>query len=108
MIRTKEQAKEALKKTADDEAFYFCNEKGFLNIKANSIEEALEKIKNIDESSINYHLKNGHFQKWIVDIFRDDALSRKVDRLSKKESIKKEDLVNVLEERIRWLKSKVY
>ncbi len=106
MIRTKEHAQKALKRTDDALAFYFHDESGFLNIKASSLEEAIEVIKNIDETSLIYHLRNNHFQRWVSDVFGDTTLSRRIDKISKIETEVREELLNLLEERLNWLKVK--
>jgi hypothetical protein len=55
-----------LRKVGDMEAFYFSRAfNKYTGQKANSLEEFLQKIKEVDAKSLEFHLYRKDFEKWI-------------------------------------------
>jgi tRNA acetyltransferase TAN1 len=68
-----------LKKVPKEKAFYFFRSIGtYTGEKASSPSEFLERIKEIDYESLDFHLYRGDFQKWFRDVWRFDELADKI------------------------------
>jgi tRNA acetyltransferase TAN1 len=68
-----------LKKVPKEKAFYFFTSIGnYTGKKASSPNEFLERIKEIDYESLDFHLYRGDFQKWFREVWRFDKLADKI------------------------------
>jgi hypothetical protein len=62
-----------------ENAFYFCTAEGvYTKISAISLEDFVEKLDDIEESSILFHYPRGDFQAWIRDTVGDRELADKM------------------------------
>lgn len=59
------------------------------------VEELAEKIKKIEIRTIEFHFHNRDFEKWIVDVFRNEELASAISSLHEKD-LKGETLRNEL------------
>ena len=71
-----------LRTVEDKEAFYFYKALGdYTGQKANSLEEFLQKIKEIDAKSLEFHLSRGDFEKWLASTIGDTRLAKDIKTL---------------------------
>jgi len=81
-----------LRKVPREKAFYFFTSIGnYIGENASSIEEFLEKIKEIDIKSLEFHISRGDFEKWFKDVWGLKELAQKIERI-KKSNVKGENL----------------
>lgn len=67
-----------------EKAFYFFTSIGnYTGEKAHSLEEFLEKVKEIDIKSLEFHLYRGDFEKWIREVLGIKELAEKMDEIQK-------------------------
>ncbi|MGD6811071.1 MAG: DUF5752 family protein [Candidatus Bathyarchaeia archaeon] len=66
-----------------EEGFHFCLEGGnYTGITATSIHEFTEKLRTIDQNSIDFHMQRKDFQKWIQNEFCNKDLPKKIDQIN--------------------------
>ncbi|MEM2999309.1 MAG: hypothetical protein QXV09_02740 [Candidatus Bathyarchaeia archaeon] len=84
---SREKAQEILAPLPLDKAFHFYVGIGKpLNVSAYSLKDFCDKILNIDEASINFHLNRGDFEAWFACL-GDDELAKKVALLKAKKNV---------------------
>jgi len=72
----------SLSKTEQVAPFYFCVDIGdYTGMSAASYEEFLASIKKVKAKSLNFHLKRGDFEKWVLDILKDEKLAEEIGKL---------------------------
>jgi hypothetical protein len=77
-----------LRKVGDVEAFYFSRAFGsFTGQKANSLEEFLEKIQEVDVKCLEFHLIRRDFEKWMESSIGDFRLASDIRLLRRQELI---------------------
>jgi len=65
-----------------EKAFYFYNEIGkYAGKSAVSLKDFGEKIMELDEKSLRFHLQRGDFEKWIGGVLKDEELARQMKEL---------------------------
>ena len=99
-----------LRKVGDAEAFYFYRALGdFTGQKANSLEELLQKVKEIAAESLEFHLSREDFEKWIVLTLGDARLAKDVKTLRAQKATTGNDLRErlslLISKRLKELKS---
>jgi len=73
------EASRILRKLPEEQAFNFFTCVGnYTGECAASFEEFLEKIKEVDIKSLEFHLYRGDFDKWIAEILEDKELAEEV------------------------------
>ena len=83
-----------LRKVGDAEAFYFYRALGnFTGQKANSLEDFLEKVKEIDGKSLEFHLLREDLEKWMKFTISDSQLAMAFGQL-REQKMSDEDLRN--------------
>ncbi len=71
-----------LRTLSRDKAFYFFTSIGnYTGESAESLEEFVRKILDVDVKSLEFHLYRGDFERWIADALEDNTLARKVRQL---------------------------
>jgi len=73
---------------------------------ATSLADFVEKIRNLDIRSVNFHFKRQDFAKWIRDIIGDAELSRRISRIRKEvhgEKLRNE-IIQIVKGRLEELK----
>ena len=64
--------------------FYFCVDIGdYTGVSAASYEEFLASIKQVKAKSLSFHLKRGDFEKWVLDILKDEKLAKEIGKLKR-------------------------
>lgn len=67
------------RKLPKDKAFYFSTSvENCTDESAASFEEFLEKIREIDIKSLEFHLCRGDFEKWVTEILEDKELAEEI------------------------------
>src|SRR3990170_1676660 len=99
-----------LRKVGDAEAFYFYRALGiYTGQKANSLEEFLQKVKEIAAESLEFHLYRGDFEKWIALALGDARLAKDVKTLREQKATTGNDLRErlslLISKRLKELKS---
>jgi hypothetical protein len=71
-----------LKKIPKEKAFYFFASIGnYTGENASSLEEFSEKVKEIANKSLEFHLYRGDFEKWIREVWGHEKLSKKIGKI---------------------------
>ena len=73
-----------MKKVPKEKAFYFFTSIGnYTGENASSLEEFLEKMKEIDSKSFEFHRYRGDFEKWIREVWGYEELAKKMSKIEK-------------------------
>ncbi len=68
-----------LRNVLREEAFYFFTSIGnYTGVSASSLDEFLQKIKDVDVKSLEFHLFREDFEKWIAQTLGDDKLAGEI------------------------------
>ena len=71
-----------LRKLPRENAFYFFTSIGnYSGVSAASLEEFIEKIKEVNIKSLEFHLYRGDFQKWADETLEDRELAERIGSL---------------------------
>ena len=71
-----------LRKLPRENAFYFFTSIGnYTGKKACSLEEFVNKIKEVNVKSLEFHLYRGDFEKWIAEVLEDGVLAEDIKSL---------------------------
>ncbi len=70
------------RKLPREKAFYFFTSIGnYTGESAASLEEFIEKIKEVNAKSLEFHLHRGDFEKWIAETLEDKELAEEIRNL---------------------------
>ena len=99
-----------LRRVVDSEAFYFYRALGiYTGQKANSLEEFLQKVKEIAAESLEFHLYREDFEKWIVLALGEACLAKDLKTLREQKATTGNDLRErlsiLISKRLKELKS---
>jgi len=93
-----------LRELSKNEAFYFFTSIGnYTGEYATSLEDFIKKIKTVIVKSIEFHLYQEDFEKWVAETLEDRELAQEIENL-RKQNITEE----FLRERISAIVSKRY
>ena len=82
MITFKSQTQRILRKLPRENAFYFFTSIGnYTGVSADSLEEFVKKILEVNVKSLEFHTYRGDFQKWVEGTLEDKALSDEIRKL---------------------------
>ena len=97
MIKTKADAKKALKEVSPEFVFNVCNGDVLKNLN-----ELASALKRTDDFTYGYHVntEKNDFSNWIKDVIGDDKLAKDLYSKDKKTAL---SIINL---RIKWLKNK--
>lgn len=96
MYETKYDPKWSLRTLSPDEAFYFNMSQGYhvmyTGFRANSLEEFISIIRDVDYRSIEYHLRDNvnDFREWARYVISDIKLTEEFEKVKREFSAKKE------------------
>lgn len=86
----------SLRKLPREKAFYFFTSIGnYTGESAASLKEFVEKIREVNAKSLEFHFYRGDFGKWIAEVLEDEELAEQV-RTFRDSSPIREDLKNGL------------
>ena len=75
----REEASRIFRKLPKEQTFHFFTSVGnYTGESAASFEEFLEKLKEIDIKSLEFHLYRGDFDRWIAEILEDKELAEEI------------------------------
>lgn len=75
-------APRALRRVSREEAFYFFSSIGnYIGKSAASLEEFLEKIKEVNSKSLEFHFYRGDFERWVDEVLGDAGLAGRIKEL---------------------------
>jgi hypothetical protein len=81
-MMTFKSSQRILRKLPRENAFYFFTSIGnYTGVSADSLEEFMKKILEVNTKSLEFHLYRGDFQKWIEGTLEDRALSDEIRKL---------------------------
>ncbi|UCC33054.1 MAG: hypothetical protein JSW53_04505 [Candidatus Bathyarchaeota archaeon] len=70
------------KKSEPIAPFHFCLDIGdYTGVSAASFEDFVMSIKQVKVRSLSFHIQRGDFQKWVLDIFNDEKLAKKLENV---------------------------
>ena len=73
-----------MRKVSREKAFYFFTSIGnYTGESASSVEDFLEKVKEIDSKSLEFHLCRRDFEKWIREVWGYEELAEKISKIEK-------------------------
>lgn len=77
------EGKPRITKTVPRErAFYFFTSIGnYTGKSATSLEEFMEKIKEVNTKSLEFHFYRGDFEKWFIEVLQDEELAEEFKKL---------------------------
>ena len=79
-----QEASRIFRRLPKEQAFYFFTSVGnYTGESAASLEEFIEKIKEVNAKSLEFHLSRGDFEKWTADVLQDTELAGDIKRLQK-------------------------
>ncbi|UCE43508.1 MAG: hypothetical protein JSV57_03860 [Candidatus Bathyarchaeota archaeon] len=62
--------------------FHFCLNIGdYTGISAASFEDFVKSIKQVKATSLSFHIQRGDFQKWVLEMFKDEKLAKKLENV---------------------------
>ncbi len=99
--------RQSLRDVPFESGFHFCTDGGYYTgISALSLCDFIEKLKTIDEDSIDFHIKRRDFQKWVRDVFGDEELAWAIDRISDSEgNLRRQQLIDTVNSHVNYLVS---
>ena len=60
---------------------FFVDIGNYTGVSAASYEDFLASIKKVEVKSLSFHIKRGDFEKWILDILKDEKLAKEIGKL---------------------------
>jgi len=85
------------KVVSENQAFWFCNNKGWVGHIARSIEEFSKEVKTVPIESLEFHLRDGRndFESWMMGIMQEKRLAKGLLKI-KKQGLRGEELRKAL------------
>jgi hypothetical protein len=85
------------KTVSKEQAFWFCNSKGWVGRIAHSLEEFAKEIKVVPIESLEFHLRDGKndFEAWLSSVMQEKRLAKRIAKI-KKEGPRGEELRKAL------------
>ncbi len=85
---TFKSAQRILRKLPRENAFYFFTSIGnYTGVSADSLEEFVKKILEVNVKSLEFHTYRGDFQKWVEGTLEDKALSDEIRKLQQSKAL---------------------
>lgn len=74
----------SLRKPEQIAPFHFCIDVGdYTGISAASYEDFLTSIRQVNGKSLSFHVKRGDFERWVLDVLKDEKLAKEMGKLKK-------------------------
>jgi len=101
-----------LRKLSRENAFYFFTSIGnYIGENAASLEEFVNKIREVNAKSLEFHLYRGDFEKWVAEVLEDNELAEDIKDLQKLKPVGdalRDQLYLVVSKRFEKLKSEFH
>lgn len=76
------KSESVLETVSAEKAFYFYSEIGkYAGKSAVSLKDFGEKVLELDEKTLKFHLQRGDFEKWMSGVLKDEELARQMKEL---------------------------
>jgi hypothetical protein len=74
-----------LKNVPNNQAFWFCNGKGWVGQIAHNLDEFSNQVKIVPFDSLEFHLRDGKndFEAWLLNIMQEKRLAKKLAQIKK-------------------------
>jgi hypothetical protein len=86
-----------------DRSFYFRGPEGKLNLRAQNLVTFLQLADGVDDETWTYHLRKGHYSRWLREMIKDEVLAAEVERIERAPELSpaesREQLRGLIEER---------
>jgi hypothetical protein len=109
---TFKSAQRILRKLPRENAFYFFTSIGnYTGVSADSLEEFVKKILEVNVKSLEFHLYRGDLQKWVEGTLEDKALSEEIIKLQQSKPVGNElrdDLYLIVSKHYEKLKKSAF
>ena len=98
-----------LRTLSRENAFYFFTSVGnYVGQRAMSLEDFAHKIREVETSSLEFHLYRGDFEKWTAEVLEDSELTKRISDLKHLEPVGnalRDQLYFTVSKRLEELKS---
>lgn len=83
------------KNVSNNQAFWFCTQRGWAGQIAHNLEEFSNQVKTVPIESLEFHLRENKndFEAWLRDVMQEKKLAKAMTKI-KKQSLKGEELRN--------------
>lgn len=106
---TKEEAIKILAEVPEDKAFKFSDKEGSLTgVVAISLKDLCDKLREVELESVDYHMHQGHFTRWVAEVLGDGDLAKKIGDIGELEASlgeMRDRLCDLIKERYELLRS---
>ena len=81
----------------EKQAFWFCNNKGWIGHIAHSLDEFSNEVKAVPIDSLEFHFRDGKndFEAWLINVMQEKRLAKKMSQI-KKQGLRGEELRKTL------------
>ncbi|MEM5778259.1 MAG: DUF5752 family protein [Candidatus Aenigmatarchaeota archaeon] len=81
----------------EKQAFWFCNQSGWIGQIAHSLEEFANQIKIVPTDCLEFHLRDdkNDFEAWLANVLKEKRIAKKIVNI-KKQGLKGEELRKAL------------
>jgi len=85
------------KSVSKEQAFWFCNNKGWIGHIAHTVDEFSKEVKAVPTDSLEFHLRESKndFESWMANVMQEKRLAKKMAQI-KKQGLRGEDLRKAL------------
>lgn len=85
------------KHVSNNQAFWFCDEKGWVGQIAHNLDEFSNQVKMVPLHSLEFHLRGNKndFEAWLRNVMQEKRIAKRIANI-KKEGLKGEDLRKAL------------
>lgn len=95
------------KAVSREKAFYFFTSIGnYTGKSASSLEEFMEKIKEVNVKSLEFHFYRGDFEKWFMEVLQEEELAEEFKKLHALNLVGeplRDQLYHVVSAHLKWL-----
>jgi len=100
-------ASNILRTVPREKAFYFFTSIGnYTGVNASSLKEFSEKMNDVNDKSLEFHLCRGDFDKWISEVLQDTELALEIKRMLRQNltgDVLRSQLSDVISKRLKRL-----
>ena len=85
------------KNVSKEQAFWFCNTRGWVGQIAHNVDEFSKEVKAVPLDSLEFHLREGKndFEAWMMNVMQEKRLAKKMTQI-KKQGLRGEELRKAL------------
>jgi hypothetical protein len=85
------------KTVSKEQAFWFCNNRGWVGHIAHSVDEFSREVRSVPVESLEFHLRENKndFETWLTNVMQEKRLAKKISQI-KKQGLRGEELRKAL------------